>query len=256
LIVQTSHRVAHRSNAIVDPFGHGQKVDVHPHVLAVPAEIRGRARALPIQVADRHANATVTCASQAASTLPPVKALGALVAAAAALAVPAAAATYPARSLHVVSLDDFRIGARAFLGRTPTQITSAFGRPDARTTRVIHGKVVTVQLRYATWTISFKRRAGDGKLLASAARTTDPLLTGRRGTRLLAPWFGTRGIQGAVVREVGGVDHPEGNEWILRSDHLDNANVPRTVTWGVAGHTRWLSLATDLNVEFAAPLSR
>jgi hypothetical protein len=206
-----------------------------------------------VSCVDRNANLIVTGGSRAASTLPPVKALGALLAAAAALAAPAAAATYPVRSLHVVSLDGFRIGGRAFLGRTPTQITSAFGRPDARTTRVIRGKVVTVQLRYATWTLSFKRRAGDGKLLAWAARTTDPFLTGSRGTRLLAPWFGVRGIQGAVVREVGGVDHPEGNEWILRSDHLDNTNFPRTVSWGVAGHTRWLSLATDLNVEFAAP---
>jgi hypothetical protein len=205
---------------------------------------------------DRNANLIVTRTSRAASTLPPMRTFGALLAAAAALAAPAAAATYPVRSLHVVSLSDFRIGARAFLGRTPTQITSAFGRPDARTTSVVRGKVVTVQLRYAAWTISFKRRAGDGRLLAWAARTTDPLLTGSRGTRLLAPWFGARGIQSAVVREVGGVDHPEGNEWILRSDRLDNANFPRTVSWGVAGHTRWLSLATDLNVEFAAPRSQ
>jgi hypothetical protein len=166
-------------------------------------------------------------------------------------------------SMHVVTLDGFRLGGRKLLGRTPIQITSSFGRPDARVARTVRGRVTSLDLRYGATTIRFKRRAGDGRLLSWAARSTDRLLVGARGTRLLAPWFGGLGIQGALVREVGGVDAPEGNDWILRQPYsvatrtgmLVSGDYPRTITWGISGSTRWLQLATDLNVEYRAPAS-
>jgi hypothetical protein len=65
------------------------------------------------------------------------------------VAVGTARATTPKRPLNVVSLDNPTIGGHLFLGRTPTQITSAFGKPSARTTTT-----TSATLRYRHWTIS------------------------------------------------------------------------------------------------------
>ena len=106
-----------------------------------------------------------------------------------ALVTAPAEAAPPRRSIHVTSLNDFTIGGRRFLGRTPIQVTSAFGKPSARATAP--GVLV---LRYGPWTINFKRRKSDRKLLAWSARSIDPALYGVRGGRLLAPTF-TRATQ-------------------------------------------------------------
>lgn len=73
--------------------------------------------------------------------------IGVLVAAVAATAgtPPADPSTTTARSLYVVTLDGFRLGARRLFGRTPIQVTSAFGRPDARAARTLRGRVATVE---------------------------------------------------------------------------------------------------------------
>jgi hypothetical protein len=171
----------------------------------------------------------------------------ALVAAALAVvqAAPARTAT-PSRSLHVVSLSDFRIGARRFLGRTPIQITSAFGKPDARI-----AARSTLDLRYGSWTIHFERRTSDGRLLASSARSVDQRLYGSRGRRLLAPWFGLRGIEGAVTSELGWVKDDVWTEWIPQGGGYNSADYPRRISWGIdARGRRWLRLATTLDAEF------
>lgn len=164
-------------------------------------------------------------------------------------AAPAAPATAPSPgSLHVVSLNSFAIGGRRFLGRTPTQVTSAFGKPTAR----IAGRT-TLDLRYRGWTIHFQRRKSDGKLLAASARSVDQALFGSRGRRLLAPWFGLRGIEGAVTSEVGWVENGDWNEWIPRNGGFDGLDFPRRISWGIdAQGRRWLRLATQLDVEFRA----
>jgi hypothetical protein len=152
----------------------------------------------------------------------------------------------PPRSLHVASLMSFTIGGRHFLGRTPIQITSAFGKPSAR----IVGKS-TLDLRYGGWTIHFKRRKSDGKLLAASALCVDQALYGTSGRRLLAPWFGLKGIEGAVTREVEWVKDGDWNEWIKRDGYFDGADFPRRISWGIDPRgRRWLRLQTDLEVEF------
>jgi hypothetical protein len=159
---------------------------------------------------------------------------------------PAGTAAPPLRSLHVVSLPGFGIGGHRFLGRTPIQITSAFGKPSAR----IAGRS-TLDLRYGGWTIHFQRRKSDGKLLAASARSVDQGLYGSGGRRLLAPWFGLNGIKGAVTSEVGWVKDGDWNEWIPRGDGYDGADFPRRISWGIDAHgRRWLRLATQLDVEF------
>ena len=173
--------------------------------------------------------------------------LAALVAAlVAAQATPAAAASPPPRSLHVVSLGNFLIGGRRFLGRTPTQVTAAFGRPDARiATRS------TLDLRYGGWTIHFRRRPSDGALIAGSARSDDQKLVGARGRRVLAPWFGVRGIEGAVTSELGWFPDDVWAEWIPRGAGFDNLDFPRRISWGIdRSGRRWLRLATDLDLEF------
>jgi hypothetical protein len=162
-------------------------------------------------------------------------------------AQPAPARSAPApRSLHVVALGDFVIGGRRFLGRTPIQVTSAFGKPNARV-----ASRSTLDLRYGGWTIRFRRRKSDGKLLAESALSVDQGLYGSRGGRLLAPWFGSRGIEGAVTSELGWIQDDVWTEWLPRGDGFDNADFPRRISWGIdaRGH-RWLRLATKLDVEF------
>ena len=96
---------------------------------------------------------------------------------------PAATPAMPARtSLHVVTLNGFQIGGRRFLGRTPTQVTSAFGKPSSR-----YATRTAMELRYGAWTIHFKKRRSDGRFIADAARSYDQALYGSRGRRLLAP---------------------------------------------------------------------
>jgi hypothetical protein len=159
----------------------------------------------------------------------------------------AAAGPAPSRtSLHVVSLSSFTIGGRRFLGRTPEQVVSAFGRPSARLS-----SRSGLRLRYGGWTIGFERRASDRKLLASSAVSVDPALFGTSGRRLLAPWFGPRGIAGAVTREVEWIPDGVWNEWIPRAGGYDGLDFPRRITWGIDSRgQRWLRLATELDVEF------
>jgi hypothetical protein len=158
-----------------------------------------------------------------------------------------AAATRPAaRSLHVVALGDGLIGGRRFLGRTPAQVTAAFGKPAARTA----GRT-SLDLRYGAWTLRFERRRSDGTLIASSARSVDSALYGSRGRRLLAPWFGRAGIEGAVTSELGWTADGYFNEWIRRDGRFVGADFPRTITWGIdARGRRWLKLETDLDFEF------
>jgi hypothetical protein len=150
------------------------------------------------------------------------------------------------RSIHVVSLNDFSIGGRRFLGRTPIQVTSAFGKPSARATAP--GVLV---LRYGHWTINFKRRKSDRKLIAWTARSIDPALYGVRGRRLLAPSFTRATIERAVAGEVDWVENGDFNEWFPRRDSFVSGDFPRRISWGIdaRGH-RWLKLETDLEVEF------
>jgi hypothetical protein len=152
----------------------------------------------------------------------------------------------PRRSIHVVSLNDFTIGGRRFLGRTPIQVTSLFGKPSARWSAV--GVLV---YRYGDWTIHFKRRTSDRKLIAWSARSTDPALYGVRGRRLLAPWFTRETIKRAVTSEVGWVENGDFNEWIARRDSFVSGDFPRRISWGIdARRHRWLKIATNLDVEF------
>jgi hypothetical protein len=99
-------------------------------------------------------------------------------------AVGAGSATTPKPSLTVVSLNDPTIGGRLFLGRTPAQVAAAFGKPSARTTTK-----TSAMLRYGHWTISFKKRVSDGKLIGYAARAAGGTLTGFRGHRLITPSY-------------------------------------------------------------------
>ena len=108
-----------------------------------------------------------------------------------------------------------------------------------------------LRLRFGAWTIRFERRAPDAKLIASSAVATDQALFGTSGRRLLAPWFGPRGIEGAVTREVDWIPNGDWNEWIPRAGGYDGLDFPRRITWGVDSRgLRWLRLATDLEVEF------
>jgi hypothetical protein len=125
-------------------------------------------------------------------------------------------------------------------------VTAAFGKPSSRfSTRS------ALELRYGSWTIHFKRRRSDGKLLADAARSVDQGLYGLRGRRILAPWFGTKAIESAVASEVAYVPNGDFNEWFPRDGGFQNGDFPRRITWGIDSRgRRWLRLATDLDVEF------
>jgi hypothetical protein len=159
------------------------------------------------------------------------------------------AAAPPRSSLHVVSLNDFTIGGRRFLGRTPAQVTALFGKPAARV-----ASRTALDLRYGGWTIHFARRKSDGKLLGASATSVDPGLYGARGRRLLATWFGPRGIGGAVTSEIGWVENGDWNEWIPRAGGYDGLDFPRRISWGIdAKGRRWLRIATQLDVEFRGP---
>ena len=182
--------------------------------------------------------------------MPRVLLLAALAASLAALtAAPAPAATpkAPARtSLHVVTLNGFQIGGRRFLGRTPTQVTSAFGKPSSRfATRT------AMELRYGAWTIHFKKRRSDGLFIADAARSYDQALYGSRGRRLLAPWFGRDAIESAVTTELDYTPEGNFNDWIPRNGTFVGLDFPRTISWGIDSRgRRWLRVATDIEVEF------
>lgn len=176
-----------------------------------------------------------------------VAALVLLVALGATAAASAASTRLP---LNVVSLNDPTIGAHRFLGRTPIQVTSSFGKPSARTaTRT------TATLRYGNWTISFKKRASDGKLIGYAARANGGTLQGVHGNRLLAPSYSRAHIAHAVTAEIGWVENGDFNEWIPRgASSYVGADFPRTLSWGIDGHgVRWLKIETDLNLEFRGP---
>jgi hypothetical protein len=165
----------------------------------------------------------------------------------AAAPAPAATPNMPARtSLHVVTLNGFQIGGRRFLGRTPTQVTAAFGRPGSR-----YATRTAMELRYGAWTIHFKKRRSDGRFIADAARSYDQALYGSRGRRLLAPWFGRAAIESAVTDEVDYVVDGDFNDWIPRNGTFVGLDFPRTISWGIDSRgRRWLRVATDLEVEF------
>jgi hypothetical protein len=165
-------------------------------------------------------------------------------------AVGAASAAAPKRPLTVVSLSDPTIGGRLFLGRTPLQVTSAFGKPSAHTTTR-----TTATLGYGHWTISFKKRASDGKLIAYAARAAGGTLTGVRGHRLLTPSYSRAQIAAGVTAEVEWVEDGNFNEWTPRgASTFVGLDFPRTITWGIDRHgVRWLRIAADLNREFRGP---
>jgi hypothetical protein len=163
------------------------------------------------------------------------------------VAAGAAGAAAPKRPLNVVSLGDPTIGGHLFFGRTPLQVTSAFGKPSARTaTRT------SATLRYGNWTISFKKRVSDGRLIGYEARAAGGTLTGVRGHRLLAPSFSRAQITAGVTAELEWVKDGDFNEWIPRgASSFVGADFPRTITWGVDRHgVRWLKIETDLNQEF------
>jgi len=178
-------------------------------------------------------------------TLLTVAALTALVAAAT-----ASGASVPKRPLNVVSLGDPTIGGRLFLGRTPLQVTSAFGKPTVRT-----ATKTTATLRYGHWTISFKKRASDGKLIAYTARAAGGTLTGVFGHTLLTPSAGRAQIAAGVTAELGWVEDGDFNEWYPRgASTYVGADFPRTITWGIDAHgVRWLKIQTDLSLEFRGP---
>ena len=164
--------------------------------------------------------------------------------------VSAATAAAPKRPLTVVSLRDPTIGGHLFLGRTPLQVSSAFGKPSARTaTRT------SATVRYGHWTISFKKRVSDGKLIGYAARAAGGTLTGVRGHRLLTPSYSRAQIKAGVTAEVEWVKDGNFNEWIPRSaSSFVGLDFPRTITWGIDRHgVRWLKIETDLNHEFRGP---
>jgi hypothetical protein len=180
----------------------------------------------------------------------PTRILLTAVALAALAAAGSAGAAAPKRPLNVVSLGDPTIAGHRFLGRTPLQVTSAFGKPTARTaTRT------SATLRYGHWTISFKKRASDGKLIGYAARAAGGTLTGVRGHRLLTPSSSRAQIAAGVTAEVEWVEDGDFNEWIPRgASSFVGLDFPRTITWGIDRHgVRWLKLETDLNLEFRGP---
>src|SRR5262245_25821961 len=147
-------------------------------------------------------------------------------------AVGAAHAAAPKRPLNVVSLNDPTIGGRLFLGRTPLQVTSAFGKPSARTTTR-----TSATLRYGHWTISFKKRASDGKLIAYAARAAGGTLTGVRGHRLLTPSYSRAQIKAGVTAEVKLVKDGNFNEWMPRgAASFVGLDFPRTTHCGSGSH--------------------
>jgi hypothetical protein len=166
------------------------------------------------------------------------------------VAAGAAGAATPKRPLNVVSLGDPTIAGRLFLGRTPIQVTSAFGKPTARTTTK-----TTATLRYGHWTISFKKRPSDGKLIGYAARAAGGTLTGVRGHRLLTPTYTRAQIATGVAAELEWVEDGDFNEWFPRgTSSFVGADFPRTITWGIDTHgVRWLKIQTDLNQEFRGP---
>jgi hypothetical protein len=174
-------------------------------------------------------------------------ALTALVAVGAADVAGAAAPKLP---LTVVSLGDPTIAGHLFLGRTPLQVTSAFGKPSARTVTK-----TSATLRYGHWTISFKKRVSDGKLIGYAARAAGGTLTGVRGHRLLTPSYSRAQITAGVTAEVEWVKDGDFNEWIPRgASSFVGTDFPRTISWGVDRHgVRWLKVETDLNQEFRGP---
>lgn len=166
------------------------------------------------------------------------------------VAAGAADAAAPKRPLNVVSLGDPTIGGHLFLGRTPLQVTSAFGKPSARTaTRT------TATLHYGRWTINFKKRASDGKLIGYAARAAGGTLTGVRGHRLLTPSYTRAQITAGVTAELQWVKDGDFNEWMPRSaSSFVSTDFPRTISWGIDRHgVRWLKVETDLNQEFPGP---
>jgi hypothetical protein len=167
-----------------------------------------------------------------------------------ALAAVGAANATAKRPLNVVSLNDPTIGGRLFLGRTPFQITSAFGKPSARTTTRTNAT-----LRYGHWTISFKKRASDGKLIGYAARAAGGTLRGFRGLGLLSPSYSRAQIKAGVTAEVEWVKDGNFNEWVPRgASSFVGLDFPRTITWGIDRHgVRWLKIQTDLNHEFRGP---
>jgi hypothetical protein len=173
-----------------------------------------------------------------------------LAAAALTALVAAGSAAAAAPKLDIVSLGDPTIGGRLFLGRTPLQVTSAFGKPAARTTTK-----TTAMLRYGHWTISFKKRASDGKLIAYAARAAGGTLTGVFGHPLLTPSSSRAQIAAGVTAELGWVPDGDFNEWYPRgASTYVGADFPRTITWGIDGRgVRWLKIQTDLSLEFRGP---
>ena len=176
--------------------------------------------------------------------------LVAAVALTALVAAGAASAAAPKRPLNVVSLGDPTIGGRLFLGRTPLQVTSALGKPYAHTaTRT------SVTLRYGHWTISFKKRVSDGKMIGYAARAAGGTLTGVLGHRLLTPSYSRAQITAGVTAELGWVKDGDFNEWIPRgASSFVGTDFPRTITWGIDRHgVRWLKIQTDLKQEFRGP---
>jgi hypothetical protein len=166
------------------------------------------------------------------------------------VAVGAASAAAPKIPLSVVSLGDPTIAGHLFLGRTPLQVTSAFGKPSARTQTK-----TTASLRYGHWTISFKKRASDGKLIGYAARASGGTITGIFGHRLLSPSASRAQIKAAVTAEVEYVVDGNFNEWMPRGDaSFVGLDFPRTISWGIDQHgIRWLQVQTDLNLEFRGP---
>jgi hypothetical protein len=167
-----------------------------------------------------------------------------------ALVAAGAAAAAQKRPLNVVSLGDPTIGGHLFLGRTPLQVTSAFGKPSARAATT---KGAT--LHYGHWTISFKKRASDGKLIGYAARAAGGTLTGVRGHRLLTSSYTRAQIAAGVTAEVEWVEDGDFNEWMPRgASSFVGTDFPRTISWGIDRHgVRWLKIETDLNQEFRGP---
>jgi hypothetical protein len=178
-----------------------------------------------------------------------VRAVTLVVVAALGVTAAASAASTPL-PLNLVSLNDPTIGGRLFLGRSLIQVTSSFGKPSARTTTR-----TAATLRYGHWTISFKKRASDGKLIGYAARAYGGTLQGVRGNRLLAPSFGRTQIARAVTAEVDWVADGNFNEWMPRgTSSFVGTDFPRTISWGIDGHgVRWLEIQTDLKLEFPGP---
>jgi hypothetical protein len=166
------------------------------------------------------------------------------------VAVSAAGAATPKRPLNVVSLGDPTIGGHLFLGRTLLQVTSAFGKPSARA-----ATKTSATLRYGRWTISFKKRASDGKLIGYAARAAGGTLTGVRGHMLLTPSSSRAQIAASVTAEVEWVEDGNFNEWMPRgASSFVGTDFPRTISWGIDRHSvRWLKIETDLKQEFPGP---